>query len=103
MRWRNLLLVLLVAAFTIAPLLLPSSGRGERFRGADEQAEALITQIRPDYIPWFRPVWEPPSDEVESLLFAVQAALGAGLIGYCLGFARGRSRAQEEARRRVSG
>ena len=29
--------------------------------------------------------WEPPSGEIESLLFALQAAIGAGFIGYYVG------------------
>ncbi len=35
------------------------------------------------------PLWEPPSPEIESLLFAVQAALGAGVLGYYFGRRRG--------------
>jgi cobalt/nickel transport protein len=30
-------------------------------------------------------LWKPPSDEVESLLFSLQAALGAGFLGYVIG------------------
>ncbi len=102
MRRRNGLFIALVLTLSIFPLLLPSSGQGERFSGADQQAEGLIQRIRPDYTPWFRPFWEPPSGDVESLLFAVQAALGAGLLGYWLGFARGRSRDRGEEGPRVS-
>jgi cobalt/nickel transport protein len=32
-----------------------------------------------------------PGGEVESLLFAVQAAAGAGMIGYVVGLYKGRS------------
>ncbi len=38
-----------------------------------------------DYEPWFESLWKPPSGEIESLLFASQAALGAGVIGYYIG------------------
>ncbi len=38
-----------------------------------------------DYEPWFSNIWEPPSGEIESMLFALQAALGAGFIGYFFG------------------
>jgi cobalt/nickel transport protein len=54
----------------------------------------MITQIRPDYQRWAVPLWEPPSGEIESLLFALQAAIGAGLLGYYFG----RRRAQSEAK-----
>ena len=38
----------------------------------------MITQAHPNYKPWFRSIWQPPGGEIESLLFALQAALGAG-------------------------
>jgi cobalt/nickel transport protein len=60
------------------------------FAGADGEAEAEIGRLRPDYEPWFSPFWEPPSSEIETLLFGLQAAIGAGLVAYCLGFYRGR-------------
>ena len=44
-----------------------------------------ITAARPGYKPWFQPLWKPPSDEVESLLFSLQAAIGAGFLGYVIG------------------
>lgn len=90
---RNAAIVLAVLALAVIPFFLPGRGGGERFAGADQQAEQVIREIRPGYRPWFRPLWEPPSAEVESLLFAVQAAMGAGLVGYWLGFARGRAQA----------
>ena len=41
-------------------------------------------------------IWEPPSGEIESLLFALQAAIGAGFIGYFIGYTRGKSKQKEE-------
>ncbi|MBU5308821.1 energy-coupling factor ABC transporter substrate-binding protein [Clostridioides mangenotii] len=78
----NLILLLLVVLIAIIPLLLKS---GAEFGGADGEAEDLITKINPDYEPWFSSIYEPASGEIESLLFSVQAALGAGVIGYYLG------------------
>lgn len=78
----NLLLLLLVIILTITPLILNS---GAEYGGADGEAESLITEIKPDYQPWFSSLYEPPSGEIESLLFSTQAALGAGVIGYLLG------------------
>jgi cobalt/nickel transport protein len=71
---------------TVSPLIFV---KGD-FEGADGQAEELITEIQPDYEPWVQPIIEPASGEVESLLFASQAALGAGVIGYVIGLYRGR-------------
>lgn len=92
MKRQNLLLLAAVILLTALPLLLikPTSAGEELFTGADGQAETVISEIEPGYKPWFAPLWEPPSNEIESLLFGLQAALGAGVIGYCLGLYRGR-------------
>lgn len=75
--------VVLLAALPL--LLLP----GASFGGADGAAQAAIGQIAPDYQPWAAPLARPPGAETEGLLFALQAALGAGLIGYFFGLKRG--------------
>ena len=83
---KNLLLLGLTIILIVTPLVLNS---GAEYGGADGEAEGLITQINPDYEPWFSSLYEPPSGEIESLLFSVQAAIGAGIIGYYLGYKRG--------------
>lgn len=82
----SLLLLGIVIVLAIIPLLLV---RDSEFGGADGQAEEAILEVAPDYEPWFAPLIEPPGGETESLLFALQAALGAGLIGYFFGLKRG--------------
>ncbi len=52
-----------------------------------------------DYVPWFNPIWEPPSGEIETFLFALQAAIGSLVIGYFLGYYKGRKGAIEEAKK----
>lgn len=79
---QNRILLLLAVAIIIAPLILKM---GSEFGGADDQAEGVITEIYPDYEAWAEPLWEPPSGEIESLLFSVQVAIGALAIGYVLG------------------
>ena len=54
------------------------------------EAEAAIGEINAEYEPWFESLWEPPSGEIESLLFVLQAAIGAGFIGYFIGYMRGK-------------
>lgn len=78
----NLLLLLLVLAIVILPLIVNPNAA---YEGSDGEGQDLIGEINPDYQPWFDPIWEPPSGEVESLLFSVQVALGAGVIGYIFG------------------
>ncbi|ALE80644.1 MULTISPECIES: energy-coupling factor ABC transporter substrate-binding protein [Pseudonocardia] len=80
-----LLVVAVVALFAVPVLFVP----GE-YAGSDGQAGEAIEAT--GYQPWFSPVWEPPSGEIESGIFAMQAAAGAGVLGYCIGVARTRSR-----------
>jgi cobalt/nickel transport protein len=82
----GLILLAIVVVLAIVPLLLV---RDSAFSGADGAAETAIGEVAPDYEPWFAPLIEPPGGETESLLFALQAALGAGLIGYFFGLKRG--------------
>lgn len=81
--------LLLGGAIALIVLALLATTRpkpgAELFAGADGLAEKAITEIAPTYKPWSKPLWEPPSAEIESLLFALQAAIGAGVIGFFLG------------------
>lgn len=54
------------------------------FGGADNAGRDAIAGISPDYVPWFEPFWSP-KPETESMLFALQAAIGAGVLGYFVG------------------
>jgi cobalt/nickel transport protein len=80
-RRTNYLLLLGVILMVIIPLVFI---QGE-FGGTDDAGSAAVLGAVPGYKPWFEPIWKPPSPEIESLLFAVQAAFGAGIIGYVLG------------------
>ncbi|MFF8606913.1 energy-coupling factor ABC transporter substrate-binding protein [Streptomyces sp. NPDC015346] len=94
----NTALLLVVAALAVLPLLLGlGDHKEEPFAGADAEAETAITEIDPDYEPWFSPLYEPPSGEVESALFSLQAALGAGVLAYYFGLRRGRRQGEERA------
>ena len=95
MRRTNLILLALILFIAVAPLIF---GSGGEFKGSDDQGTQAITAIAPGYQPWFKPLWTPPSDEVESLLFSLQAAIGAGLLGYYVGLRRGRRQAEERRR-----
>jgi cobalt/nickel transport protein len=88
------LLVLGVVALFAVPLL---TGGPAEYTGTDNQATEVIRQQDPGYEPWFTSVLPPLSPSVESGLFAVQAALGGGVLGYMLGRLRGRRAAREAA------
>lgn len=75
-------LLIIVLLLAVLPLVFNQEAE---FAGADGLAEEAIMEINPDYEPWAKPLWEPPSGEIESLLFSVQVAIGAGIIGYYFG------------------
>lgn len=91
----SMVLVLVVVLLAVLPLILI---RDSEFGGADGAAEAVITEVAPGYTPWFAPLIEPPGGETESLLFALQAALGAGLIGFFFGLKRGQRQGYEKVK-----
>ncbi|WAS05594.1 energy-coupling factor ABC transporter substrate-binding protein [Gloeomargaritales cyanobacterium VI4D9] len=89
----NWLLLAGVVGLAVVPLMVTRNGA---FEGADTAATKTIEAMQPDYQPWVNPVLEPASGELESLLFAVQAGLGAGVIGYVLGRYQGRNAASRD-------
>ncbi len=84
----TVLLVLGTVALFAVPLLI-DQGTSE-YPGTDGRATAAIQEQDPDYRPWFDSLLPPVSASVESGLFALQAALGGGALGYVLGRLRGR-------------
>lgn len=82
MKLKNIILALILVLIVAVPLLF--MGNSE-FGGADGEAESAVSEINENYQPWFEPFWEPPSGEIESLFFCLQAALGAGIAGFALG------------------
>ncbi|WP_338450751.1 energy-coupling factor ABC transporter substrate-binding protein [Niallia oryzisoli] len=84
---KNLLFILAVIMLAIIPLFIQ---KDSDFGGADGAAQEAITEINAGYEPWFESFWEPPGGETESLLFVLQGAIGAGFIGYFIGYMKGR-------------
>ncbi len=78
-----LLIILLFAGSFIVVL---NTGEHE-WGGADGEAEDVIMEMSGNsYEPWTSPVYEPPSGEIESLFFSLQAAIGAIVIGFFFGY-----------------
>lgn len=92
----NWLLMLGVVGLVVGPLLFI---RNAEFGGADDQAITAVAEIEPNYQPWFQPLVQPASSEIASLLFASQAAVGAGVLGYAIGFYKGRSKQHQRDRK----
>jgi cobalt/nickel transport protein len=73
---------------SFAPVLI---FQGKEFKATDSRNQTAIEELKPGYQPWVQPVLKPSGGEIETFLFATQAAIGAGVTGYILGLYKGRS------------
>ncbi len=89
----NVLLLILTVTLAVFPLVY---ARDADFGGADGKAEEVIAEINSQYRPWFSPIWEPPSGEIESLLFVLQGAVGTGFICYYFGYLKGKKKPERD-------
>lgn len=97
MKKRGLLIVgllLFCALIAIVPL---ATLHDTDFGGADGAAEGVINELNPEYTPWAESILEPPGGETESLLFCLQAGLGASVLGFGFGYLVARKKFRTEA------
>ncbi|OPX64386.1 MULTISPECIES: energy-coupling factor ABC transporter substrate-binding protein [unclassified Methanoregula] len=94
----EILTAVAIIAFCGLFLYTSATMKGAEFAGSDNVGSGLIAELSGKDVESFTPLipqWEPPSGEIESCLFALQAALGGifvgGVFGYWLGQARGKS------------
>jgi cobalt transport protein len=86
----TLIVMLLIAVIGLLTAFVPHMvGLTPEWGGSDDAAVNKIGEMS-NYKPWFSPIWKPPSGEIETLLFSLQAAIGAGIIGYIAGLYTGR-------------
>lgn len=88
----TIILLLLIVVIAVTPLLFI---KDSEFGGADGEAEGAIAAVNPDYEPWFGSIIEPPGGETESLLFCLQAGIGAGIFGFGFGYLVARKKYQK--------
>jgi cobalt/nickel transport protein len=80
-----------ILALSIGPVL---HFQGNEFNATDSKNSTAIEELRPGYKPWFEPVIKPSGGEIETFLFATQAAIGSGIVGYVIGLYKGRTERQ---------
>lgn len=88
----EILSVVAILVFCGLFLYTSSTMTGAEFAGSDNVGSGLIAELSGKPLDSFTPLipqYEPPSGEIESCLFALQAALGGifvgGVFGYWLG------------------
>ena len=85
----EILTVIAIVAFCAVFLYTSSTMSGAEFAGSDNVGSGLIAELSGTPLENFHPLipqWEPPSGEIESCLFALQAAFGGMVIGGVFGF-----------------
>ncbi len=87
--------VIIILIFLVSLMLNPKA----EFGGADVAGTEAILSINPTYQVWFNPLWTP-KPETESMLFALQAAIGAFIIGYFVGTTRAETKAENKKSRK---
>jgi cobalt/nickel transport protein len=84
----NVGLLSIAVVLSLAPVLI---FQGKEFKATDSKNQTAIEEVQPGYKPWFEPVIKPSGGEIETFLFATQAAIGSGVTCYILGLYKGRS------------
>lgn len=84
-----IILLLLCVIIGVIPLIFI---KNSEFGGSDDKAESAIAELNPSYKPWASSIIELPGSETETLLFCLQAGLGCGVIGYCFGVLKERTK-----------
>ena len=85
----EVLTVIAIVAFCAVFLYTNSIMSGAEFSGSDNVGSGLIAKLTGTPIENFQPLipqWQPPSGEIESCLFAFQAAVGGILVGGVFGY-----------------
>jgi cobalt/nickel transport protein len=91
----EILAVIAIGAFCAVFLYTSATMSGAEFAGSDNVGSGLIAKLSGNPIENFRPLipqWVPPSGEIESALFALQAAFGGILVGGVFGYWMGQKK-----------
>jgi len=85
----EVLTMIAVAVFCALFLYTSSTMSGAEFTGSDNVGSGRIAELSGIPVENFQPLipqWKPPSGEIESCLFALQAAVGGILVGGVFGY-----------------
>ena len=85
----EILTIIAIGAFCALFLYTSATMNGAEFAGSDNVSSGLVAELSGIPLENFHPLipqWEPPSGEIESALFALQAAFGGILVGGVFGY-----------------
>jgi cobalt/nickel transport protein len=90
-------LLALIAVLVFCALFLSTSSimNGAAFAGSDTVGSSQIAELTGKAAEDFPPIigqWVPPSGEIESALFALQAAAGGIMVGLVFGYWMGQKK-----------
>jgi cobalt/nickel transport protein len=91
----EILTVIAIGAFCALFLYTSATMNGAEFAGSDNAGSGLVAELSGVPLENFQPLipqWEPPSGEIESALFALQAAFGGILVGGVFGYWMGQKK-----------
>lgn len=85
----ELIVIVILIIFTGSFLYVSATNPDAEFGGSDGVGAATAAEMagltEDDFTPLI-PQWEPPSGEIESLLFSFQGAIGGILLGLGFGY-----------------
>ena len=84
----EIITVVAILAF-VAVFLMVSAGGSHEFSGSDDVGSQEIAALTGNPVDSFAPLipqYEPPSGEIESTLFALQASFGGLVLGLVFGY-----------------
>jgi len=85
----EVLTVIAIVVFSVMFLYSSSNVRSAGFAGSDTAGSQLIAELSGTPLENFQPLisqWKPPGTEIESCLFALQAAVGGIMVGGVFGY-----------------
>ncbi len=85
----EIITIIAILGFCALFLCTNSTMNGPVFAGSDSAGSGLIARLSGIPLENFKPLisqWHPPSGEIESCLFAFQAAVGGLMVGGVFGF-----------------
>ncbi|MEN6444329.1 MAG: cobalt transport protein CbiN [Methanoregula sp.] len=93
----EIITVVAILAF-VAVFLLVSAGGTHEFSGSDDVGSEKIAELTGHPADFFTPLipqYEPPSGEIESTLFALQASFGGLVLGLVFGYWLGQKKSSQ--------